>query len=205
MTSSDPAGRHSGEPDPAPDDIDRSPGVSDPASDDFDWSPGGSDPAFDEFDRSPGGPDPALDALDREILDGIARFDPPPADLDERVMFALALTDLDAEVARLAEATPALARAGEQARTVTFDAASRSVMITIVERTDHLVRVDGWLAPGAALVVELRLPEPAEPLLVTADETGRFVFDEVPHGLAQLLIHPTADGTPKVVTPSLLL
>jgi len=160
---------------------------------------------IDEFDRSPGGPDPALDALDREILDGIARFDPPPADLDERVMFALALTDLDAEVARLAEATPALARAGEQARTVTFDAASRSVMITIVERTDHLVRVDGWLAPGAALVVELRLPEPAEPLLVTADETGRFVFDEVPHGLAQLLIHPTADGTPKVVTPSLQL
>jgi hypothetical protein len=146
-----------------------------------------------------------LDDVDRQILDRIARDDPPPPDLDDRVMFALALTDLDAEVARLAEAAPALARAGEQARTITFDAASRSVMITVVERADHLVRVDGWLAPGAPLVVELRLPEPAAPRLVTADGTGRFVFDEVPHGFAQLLIHSADDGTPKVVTPSLQL
>jgi hypothetical protein len=146
-----------------------------------------------------------VDDLDREILDRIARDDPPPADLDERVMFALAMTDLEAEVARLATASPALARSGEQARTVTFDAASRTVMITIVERADNLVRVDGWLAPGAPLVVELRLPEPAGPRVVTADETGRFVIDEVPHGLAQLLIHSPAAGTPRVVTPSLLL
>ncbi|MFI5892014.1 hypothetical protein ACIA5D_18085 [Actinoplanes sp. NPDC051513] len=146
-----------------------------------------------------------LDDLDREILARIARDDPPPADLDERVLFALALTDLDAEVARLAAAGPALARAGEQARTVTFDAASRTVMITIVERADDLVRIDGWLAPGAALVVELRLPEPAGARVVTADATGRFVFDEVPHGLAQLLIHPPDTGAARVVTPSLLL
>jgi len=146
-----------------------------------------------------------LDDTDREILARIARDDPPPPDLDERVLFALALTDLESEVARLAAATPALARAGEQAHTVTFDATSRTVMITVVERADNLVRVDGWLAPAAPLVVELRLPEPAEPRVVTADDTGRFVFDEVPHGLAQLLIHPPATGEPKVVTPSLQL
>jgi hypothetical protein len=146
-----------------------------------------------------------LDDTDRDILARIAQHDPPPPDLDERVLFALALTDLEAEVARLAEATPALARAGEQAHTVTFDASSRTVMITVVERADNLVRVDGWLAPAAALVVELRLPEPAEPRVVTADDSGRFVFDEVPHGLAQLLIHPPTTGTPKVVTPSLQL
>ena len=145
------------------------------------------------------------DDLDLDILARIARDDPPPPDLDERVLFALALTDLDAEVARLAAESPALARAGEQARTVTFDASSRTVMITIVERSDNLVRVDGWLAPGAALTVELRLPEPAASRLVTADETGRFVFDEGPHGLAQLLVHPPAAGAPRVVTPSLLL
>ncbi|WP_433291127.1 hypothetical protein ACQP2F_24685 [Actinoplanes sp. CA-030573] len=148
---------------------------------------------------------PGFDDLDRDILARIARDDPPPPDLDERVLFALALADLEAEVATLAEATPALARAGERARTITFDSSSRTVMITIVERTDNLVRVDGWLAPGAALRVELRLPEPAAPRVVTADETGRFVFDEVPHGLAQLLIHPAATEATRVVTPSLQL
>ena len=158
---------------------------------------------------NPTGPDPSdpeidgvdLDDLDREILGRIAGDDPPPAGLDERVLFALALTDLDAEVARLAAAEPVGARGGERARTITFDAASRTVMITILERADNLVRVDGWLAPGAALRVELRLPEPAGTRVVTADETGRFVFDEVPHGLAQLLV----GGDPRVVTPSLLL
>ncbi|GIF22101.1 hypothetical protein BJ973_002427 [Actinoplanes tereljensis] len=142
-----------------------------------------------------------LDDLDRDILRRIGRYDPPPADLDERVLFALALTDLEDEVARLAEEVAPAARAGEQARTITFDAASRTVMITVLERPDGLVRLDGWLAPGAALSVELRLPSPAPPRTVTADETGRFVLDEVPHGLAQLVIH----GTPRVVTPSLLL
>jgi hypothetical protein len=145
------------------------------------------------------------DDLDREILDRIARADPPPPDLDERVLFALALTDLDASVARLVAEETTGARAGERARTITFDADSRTVMITVLERPDNLVRLDGWLAPGAALRVELRLPEPAGSRSVVADDTGRFVFDEVPHGLAQLLVHPPGDGTPRVVTPSLLL
>jgi len=143
------------------------------------------------------------DPLDREILDRIARFDPPPADLDERVLFALSLGNLPAELARLAaeEFTGSGARAGERTRTITFDADSRTVMITVVERPDNLVRIDGWLAPAEAVHVSLRFPEPAAARLTTADATGRFVFDEVPHGLAQLLVH----GTPQVVTPSLAL
>jgi hypothetical protein len=143
------------------------------------------------------------DPLDREILSRIARFDPPPADLDDRVLFALALDDLDAQVARLSaeEFTGSGARAGERTRTITFDADSRTVMITVVERPDNLVRIDGWLAPAEAARVSLRFPEPAPVRTITADATGRFVFDEVPHGLAQLLV----DGTPSVVTPSLAL
>lgn len=152
-------------------------------------------------------PDDPLDGLDREILDRIARLDPPPADLDERVMFALALDDLEIEVARLSEEqfTGSGARASERTRTITFGADSRTVMITVVERTDNLVRIDGWLAPGAALRVELRSPEPTATRTVIADETGRFVFDEVPHGLVQLLVHAPGTDAPRVVTPSLLL
>lgn len=148
-----------------------------------------------------------MDPLDQEILERIARFDPPPPDLDERVLFAIALGDLDAEVAHLtreAFAGSGARAGGERTRTITFDADSRSVMITVVERGDHLVRIDGWLAPGAALRVELRRPEPDPTLTVTADDTGRFVFDEVPHGLAQLLVH-AGGGEPRVVTPSMVL
>ncbi|HXF22466.1 MAG TPA: hypothetical protein VN597_18530, partial [Streptosporangiaceae bacterium] len=73
--------------------------------------------------------------------------------------------------------------------------------ITIVGRPDSLVRIDGWLAPAAALQVELRLPEPAVPRTETADQAGRFSFDGVPHGLAQLVVHPPEGGV-RVVTPA---
>ncbi len=153
-----------------------------------------------------------LDRDDEMILERVAAvhrlLDPPPADLDERVWFAITLEDVDAEVARLrsAELVGSGARSSERTRTITFDAHSRAVMITIVDRPDGSVRLDGWLAPPAALRVELRLPEPASSQTVTSDQTGRFVFDGVPHGLAQLLVHPPRDGTaPRVVTPSLTL
>jgi hypothetical protein len=156
-----------------------------------------------------------LDGDDQAILDRLAAIDglldPPPADLDERVRFVLALGDLDAELARLSQdqLVGSGARTSERTRTVTFDADSRTIMIMIVERPDGTVRLDGWLAPAAALRVELRFPEPAPPRFVRADEAGRFVFDGVPHGLAQLLVHPPEPGPdgeqPRVVTPSLAL
>ena len=153
-----------------------------------------------------------LDRDDQAVLDRLVAvhmlLDPPPADLDERVLFAIALEDVDVEVARLSEdlLVGSGARGSERTRTITFDAESRAVMITIVDRADGLVRLDGWLAPSAALRVELRLPEPAPPRIVTSDVAGRFAFDGVPHGLAQLLVHPPEGGAePRVVTPSLAL
>jgi hypothetical protein len=159
--------------------------------------------------------DPAdlpLDEEDQAILDRLAAvhtmLDPPPADLDERVSFAIALDSLDAEVARRTEqlTVGSGARASERTQTITFDADSRAVMITIADRPDGLVRVDGWLAPAAALRVELRLPEPASSPTVTADAAGRFAFDGIPHGIAQLLVHSAAgDASPQVVTPAFML
>jgi hypothetical protein len=79
-------------------------------------------------------------------------------------------------------------------------------MITIVAQPDGSVRLDGWLAPAEPLRVELRFPEPAEARSVVCDGAGRFVFDRVARGLAQLLVHPPDGGEgPRVVTPSLAL
>lgn len=158
--------------------------------------------------------DPAdlpLDDDDQAILDRLAAvhalLDPPPADLDERVTFAITLDDLDAEVARLSEQqTVGSGARGDRTHTITFDADSRAVMVTIVARPDGLVRIDGWLAPAAAMRVELRLPGPPRSRVVTADAAGRFVFDGVPHGIAQLLVRPpAADSSPGVITPAFTL
>ncbi len=153
-----------------------------------------------------------LDDDDQAILGRLAEvyalLDPPPGDLDERVSFAIELAGADAEVARLSErlAIGSGARGSERIRTITFDADSRAVMITVTDQADALVRIDGWLAPGAALRVELRMPEPAQPLNVIADAAGRFAFDGVPHGIAQLLVHPAAgDAAPRLVTPAFSL
>jgi hypothetical protein len=156
-----------------------------------------------------------LDATDQTILDQVralhSHLDPPPPDLNERVQFAIALENIDVEVARLVEdvLVGSGARGAERLRTITFDGESRTIVITMTDTPDGRVRVDGWLAPAARLRVELRLagatPEaPATSEIVVSDDSGRFVFDDVAHGLAKLLVHPMDDGDQSsVVTPSL--
>lgn len=161
-----------------------------------------------------------FDDLDIEIMDQIraayALADPPPAGLDDRVRFAIALENIDVEVSRLqAEvAVGSGARGAERTRTITFDSESLTIMVSIVETTEGQVRLDGWLAPAGALRVELRIaaahPEhPSASQEVVASDSGRFVFDGVTHGLAQLLVHPRIDSgvdlPSSVVTPSLVL
>jgi len=155
--------------------------------------------------------DAPLDELDAAILDELAAtyslVDPSPADLDDRVIFAMAVRNLDAEVARLSEdvLVGSGARADEQPRTVTFDSDSLTVMVTVVVLPGGRRRIDGWLAPPAPLRVEMRTAGSRDTThAVRADDAGRFVVDDVPPGLAQLIVHLTEpDRT--VVTPSLVL
>jgi hypothetical protein len=156
--------------------------------------------------------DELLDDVDQEILDHLRRVnaltDPPPDSLDDLVGFALRLEDVDREVARLAEATPAGAsyRGDEEGvHTLTFEANSRAVMVTVVEQVDGTVRLDGWVAPAASLQVELRLHEPPSSRQAHCDPVGGFVFDAVPRGLAQLVVLPAVAGEPAVVTPAFSL
>lgn len=165
----------------------------------------------------PGGRWP--DELDEDILAELHAvyrlIDPPPPELDERVRFALALESVEIEVARLQQdlLIGSGARSAERTRTITFDSDSLTIMVSIADLPDGQVRLDGWLAPAAPLRVELRVPAasaPAASQSVTADESGRFVFARVGHGLAQLVVRAggdgTADGAAKdVVTPSLVL
>ena len=78
---------------------------------------------------------------------------------------------------------------------------TRCTPIAASQVDSDTVRIDGWSAPGGGTQVELRLQ--TETRTTVADEDGRFVFDGVPHGMAQFLLRPP-DGTP-VITPSLQL
>ncbi len=161
----------------------------------------------------PGANEP-IDEADLAILDRIkdafGAADPMPADLPERVRFALALRDLEVEVARLSaeESLPVLAavRGAEQSRTVTFDSDSLTIMIRVDSNQDGTARVDGWLAPAQRRTIELRTS--VDTLTATADDGGRFAFAQVPRGRAQLLVRaepgPPGTGQP-VVTPALIL
>ena len=156
--------------------------------------------------------DEPLDDTDFGVLGDIRELfeavDPMPADLPERIRFSLALRDLEVEVARLAEEDQltVAARGKEQARTITFDSDSLTIMIRIDANRDGTVRVDGWLAPPQSRQVEIKTT--ADPLTAASDAQGRFAFAQVPRGTAQFIVHPAEPAmgdTRSVVTPALII
>lgn len=152
-------------------------------------------------DRLPGAPDGAAPD-DAALLADLARVleaaDPPPPGLAERALFALSLARLEAELAEIQHLVPAGIRSEEVVRTVTFTASHVTVMITVTPTEPGLVRVDGWVAPGARYRIEVH--RPGSVTEVDTDDDGAFVL-EVPAGAAGLVLH-RADGTgPTVSTP----
>ncbi|HSV37784.1 MAG TPA: hypothetical protein VLI04_03405 [Nocardioidaceae bacterium] len=151
-----------------------------------------------------------LDENDVALLAEVQRLydeaDPVPEDLVERVQFALALDEIYAEVALLtrmpmdALAVRGEAVTGTRTETLTFSAERLTAMVTVSRMGDRL-RIDGWIAPPVGLEVRLRMQ--GERRQVAADESGRFVIDDLPEGFAQLSFHPidSNDTEGVIVTP----
>lgn len=165
-----------------------------------------TDPALDALAAG------AIDTLDERALTQLAALydtlDPVPGGLVDRIRFGITLDALHVEVAEL-QRSAALAGVrsdADLAQTVTFTSSTYTTMITITDQSADVVRVDGWIAPGERLLVELRTT--ADVLRVESDEDGRFALAQVPRGLAQLALRRLgADSTsdPLVVTPSIEL
>jgi hypothetical protein len=76
-----------------------------------------------------------------------------------------------------------------------------TTMVSIVASGPDRLRIDGWAAPGAGVSVELRQMDVTRD--VVADDDGRFVFDDVPHGLTRFTIRAADPAShPPVVTPA---
>jgi len=176
-------------------------------------------------DTAGSAPDGPIDDLDlsnlRRIREAFSAADPMPADLPERIRFALALAHLEVEIAHLVaeeDQGVLISRGEEESRTITFDSESLTIMIRIDANEDGTVRVDGWLAPPQRR--DLRMKTTAADLTAAADDQGRFAFARVPRGTAQLVVLPAdapdtrgpAGGSAEpgrsghsVVTPALVL
>lgn len=153
--------------------------------------------------------DQPLDETDQRLLDSVAelytRFDPVPDELVERVVVAIALDSLDAELAELQSQVlePAGARGMQAGRiqSLTFASSSLVLLVKITRSSPDHVRIDGWVAPGAEAVVEL--VQDAVVDRTVADQDGRFVFDEVAHAPTRFVVHPAEPGQTRVVgTPN---
>jgi hypothetical protein len=147
-----------------------------------------------------------LDAYDREVLDmlrGMYTVADPAPDMTSRVLFALDLDQIDAELAAISEefAGSLGTRSTEGTRTITFD--SSSLRVTILVPGDGPVDgnglLDGWIEPAASL--RIVLVTPGARLQTRSDEGGRFAFEAVLRGQVHLEIHPTPGSTLHLTRP----
>jgi hypothetical protein len=150
-----------------------------------------------------------LDASDAIVLSMIAdlysHIDPVPSDLVDRLQFSITLDALNAELAELQQLPEAaLASRAEQSsivKTLTFASDSVTTMVAISPDGPDRVRIDGWIAPGAGATVELH--QGALTRQVSADADGRFVFEDLAHGLTRFLVRPAEPAAhPPVMTPA---
>ena len=145
---------------------------------------------------------------DEILLADIGRFldelDPPPDDLVQWVQFALALENLDVEVARWERLDAYAGVRGSGTGTITFTVSDLTVMINLT-KIGKLHRIDGWLVPAGQHDVEVRVAEHGT-TSTTADEGGRFVLDNIPRGTTQILVHlGDVSCRRTVVTPTVVL
>ncbi len=157
------------------------------------------------------GAEAPLDAGDVALLQEAAAMydaaDPVPADLVERVKFALALDEVFDEVARIGRVpADALSVRSElthavRSDTLTFSSDRLTAMVTL-SRTGHgRVRIDGWVSPEGRRFVDLRMQGTHRQ--VTTDSDGRFAVDDLRESFVQLVFHglASAEHDELVVTP----
>lgn len=146
------------------------------------------------------GADAPMDAVDERIIAQLATLystvDPVPFDLVERIDFALAVAELEADIAELTRGELVGMRS-EETDSVTFTSGSLSLMVTTV-RSAHHVRIDGWVTSPEA---EVDVVGEGVTRTVTADETGRFSLEEIPRGRAHFVVR--REGYRPVITPSM--
>lgn len=127
--------------------------------------------------------------------------DPVPAGLIDRMVAAVASDGLNSEYAllTLVEGQLGEVRGEADALTLQFSDGSTSILLHVTTTASGRRRVDGWVDTAAAEIV---LTQGEKARTVSPEETGRFVFDEVPPGLTRVrLTTVVEDETRTLATP----
>jgi hypothetical protein len=146
-------------------------------------------------DSDPFPDDGDFDGGDHAVLEAVRGLceaaDPVPPQLYTRVRFALELGSFETLLATVCEGFESMVavRGAEHVRTITFECGQLTIAITITPTGHNRSRVDGYLAPAGAMLVELRSGELRAQAL--SDDCGRFAFDDVGCGELQLVALPT--------------
>lgn len=130
-----------------------------------------------------------------------SEVDPMPAGLIDRMIAAVAADGLNREYAllTLVEGQLGAVRGEADALTLQFSDGSTSILLHVTTTASGRRRVDGWVDTAAAEIV---LTQGEKTRSITPEETGRFVFDDVPPGLTRVqLTTVIGDETRTLATP----
>jgi hypothetical protein len=152
----------------------------------------------------------ALDDVDAHVLDQLRHLhevvDPPPADLVDRVKFAMTVAALEAEVADIVSSATLETVRGtdyDRADTVTFASDGLSVMVSIEHGATTRADIVGWVSETD---VEVELRERGRTRTAVVDEEGRFSFTGVERGLVNFVLRRRGDvAAPPIITPAIEL
>jgi hypothetical protein len=130
-----------------------------------------------------------------------SEVDPVPAGMIDRMVAAVAADGLNREYAllTLVEGELGAVRGEADALTLQFSDGSTSILLHVTRTASGRRRVDGWVDTSAAEIV---LTQGERTRSTTPEETGRFVFDDVPPGLTRVrLTTEIGDETRTLATP----
>ncbi|WP_217176925.1 hypothetical protein [Streptomyces sp. AC495_CC817] len=124
--------------------------------------------------------------------------DPVPASLIDRMIAAVATENLSSEYALLTLVAQPLGevRAEADALTLQFSDGTTSILLHVTTTANGRRRIDGWVDTASA---EIELSQGGRLRITQPTETGRFVFDDVPAGLARVRL--TTDDGRSLSTP----
>jgi hypothetical protein len=149
---------------------------------------------------------------DATLLTAVTRVwqlaDPPPVDLADGVLAAIAAEDLEFDLLTLVSTDGALAgvrhaapEPGEEgAWMLEYEGSDLRIYVRLTKIADR-TRVDGWVVPVRDLTVQLRAQGQDEPLETVLDEFGRFEFTAATPGLSRLTFDDDTSGSRPRVTP----